>query len=541
MGEQNKAAIKLGIQVAQAGKTDLRAALALAEQGVRDFPGPVLPQGRTFGWLRDTIAASIAKSAPQVAEQPAQPVAQAVAQPFVPAPAAPPVAQSAPVAEPVRPQPQAQAQPAPAPAPVAVPLPEVAKTLRIVHTVEDGTVLRGTEKGDGVNVVMGKNGQKWRWYMAGKFWYISKSRGAKADRPRINRAANALRAAGFSVEVEIDDVDPVTGQVAAPKVSQAELLRRQRAYAHAESGLLWVLTNQGGVRCGKGCGRTDLSLRTSKVVRNDETNMPMALCLDCAAPAPVAEPEPVAPEVEQVEELPQMGDLDAELRELSKELEVYRARPVFRSEVERMSVAELRALSVTNFDKAWNELVRRLEEAESRPVSEPVALPLVAGDDCSCGNGKVGTPHMARLGQACRVRAARAVEPVAEPVSQPAAPVAQPEPVAEPEEVSPVKAAALAVADYVKTYAILSGGRHTVREVRSDIHRKVTLQVNKLITNEDDQMKVSVFHNRARDEFTVTVKLSPVVDAATIVERVEGIVSGVRGVGLTDEAYSLAA
>lgn len=528
---QNKAAIQLGIRIAQLGKSDLKGALALAEQGVRDYPGPVLPQGRTFGWLRDTIAASLAKSAPQVAEQPAQPVAPAPAPQATPAPQAQPA--PAPVVEQVQEQPQAQ------PAPVAVPVPEVAKSLRIVHTVEDGTVLHGTEKGDGVNLVMGKNGQKWRWYMAGKFWYISKSRGAKADRPRINRAANALRAAGFVVHVEISDIDPGTGQVAAPKVSQAELLRQRRAYAHAESGLLWVLTNQGGIRCGKGCGKADLWLRTSKVVRNEETNLPMALCLECAAPAPVAEPEPITPEVEQVEQSPKMADLDAELRELSQELEVYRAKPVRRSEVERMSVAELRALSVTNFDKAWNELVRRLELAENGSESAPVVVPVVAGDDCRCGNGKVGTLHMSQPGQACRVRAARTAEPVAEQV----APVAEPAPVAaeEPEQVSPVQAAALATADYVKTYSIVSGGRHTVREVRSDIHRKVTLQVNKLIVNEDDQMRVSVFHNRAKDEFTVTVKLSSVVDAATIIERVEGIVAGVRGVGLTNSAYSLAA
>ncbi|MFG1872126.1 hypothetical protein [Micromonospora arborensis] len=563
MAQQNKDAIQHALRVTQLGKSgDLRGALALAEQGVKLYPGPVLSGGRTFGWLRDVLAEQVAKGTPKVAE----PVAPVVAQPFA-APVAAPVEQPAPV--------QVQAKPGPGEpgwvsvndyepeAPVAVPVPEVAKsTLRIVHNVEEGTRLLGTAKGDGVNVVMGKNGQKWRFYMAGKFWYIWGSRGGKADRARINRAAGALRAAGWTVEVEIDDVDHATGQVAAPKVSKAEQLRQMRAYNHAESGLLWVLTNQGGVDCGKRCGATDLALRTSKVVRNDETNLPMAICLPCAGvtPAPVAEPAPapeaavaaaaaelpeiIAPksapvvEPEPVVEPASTADLAAELRELSQALEPYRAKPVRRSEVERMSVAELRALSVTNFDKAWNELVRRLDVAESRqesaPVVEPVAERLLDWDDCACGNGKRGTLHESRPGKACRIPADRHIsEPSVKQSAQPAAPVAEPTPAEEPEteQVSPVKAAALAAADVTRTFEIAAGGRHTVREVRSELHRQVTLPVNKLVTSDDDLMKISVFHDRAKASFTITAKLSSVVDPATTLDRIEQITTGIRGVG----------
>ncbi|WP_047892582.1 hypothetical protein [Micromonospora sp. RV43] len=546
---QNKAAIQLGIQIAQLGKSDLSGALALAEQGVRDFPGPVLPQGRTFGWLRDTIAASIAKSAPKVAEQPV-----AAVQPSTSAPVAQPqrapladrimVGHIGPKAEPV----QAQAEPAP----VAVPLPEVAKpTLRIVHAVEEGTRLLGTQKGDGVNKVMGKDGQKWRFYMAGKFWYVWGSRGGKADRARINRAAVALRAGGWTVEVEIDDVDPATGQVAAPKVSQAEQVRRMRAYNHAESGLLWVLTNQGGVKCGKGCGADDLALRTSKVLRNEETNLPMAICLPCAGvkPEPVAEvvavelPEIIAPEptlAVEAEPVVSTAELAAELREFTQELEPYRAKPVRRTEVVRMSVAELRELAVVNFGKAWDELVRRLEVAEARAESAPVAQPVAAGDDCGCGNGKVGVPHEAMPGRACRIRAARVAEqPAAQPVAEPVT-EQQAAPEQEQEQPSDALLEAVATADATFTFEIEGSARPTIKEVRSKLHNQVTVPVNKLIDDEDKQMRVKVFHHRKSDKFTVTVWLSPIVDAATTLERVERIATGIKGVGARAEDFALA-
>lgn len=79
--------------------------------------------------------------------------------------------------------------------------------LTITHTHADGTTLDGSRKGDGVWETCKANG--WR-FSRDVGIYIRGSRDHDADRARINRTADALRAAGHEVTVEIDDTPRAT-------------------------------------------------------------------------------------------------------------------------------------------------------------------------------------------------------------------------------------------------------------------------------------------------------------------------------------------
>lgn len=77
-------------------------------------------------------------------------------------------------------------------------------TLTITHTHADGTLLDGTSRGDGSNVVL-KEVRGWRWSRNLGSWYVPRSRDVRANTPLINRTKEALEAAGFDVDVSIDD------------------------------------------------------------------------------------------------------------------------------------------------------------------------------------------------------------------------------------------------------------------------------------------------------------------------------------------------
>ena len=85
--------------------------------------------------------------------------------------------------------------------------------ITIRHTHEDGTLLEGTVKGDGVYDIARKHG--FRYFPSIKMIGIGQSRDHIAKRWLINGAAEALRRAGFEVEVVIDDVPRDRAQVLA--------------------------------------------------------------------------------------------------------------------------------------------------------------------------------------------------------------------------------------------------------------------------------------------------------------------------------------
>ncbi|GAB1690714.1 DUF3560 domain-containing protein [Krasilnikovia sp. M28-CT-15] len=72
----------------------------------------------------------------------------------------------------------------------------------ISHSHEEGTVLSGSRKGDGVYDIVKQHGFRWSRQVG---IYMRGSRDRDAPRSRIDAAAQALREAGFDVVVEIDD------------------------------------------------------------------------------------------------------------------------------------------------------------------------------------------------------------------------------------------------------------------------------------------------------------------------------------------------
>ncbi|MFI8944168.1 DUF3560 domain-containing protein [Streptomyces syringium] len=75
--------------------------------------------------------------------------------------------------------------------------------ITITHTRAEGTILNGSRKGDGIFEIVRKHGFWFSGHVTGLF--LKQSRDKEADTWRINRAADALRAAGHEVTIEIDD------------------------------------------------------------------------------------------------------------------------------------------------------------------------------------------------------------------------------------------------------------------------------------------------------------------------------------------------
>jgi hypothetical protein len=79
--------------------------------------------------------------------------------------------------------------------------------LIIQHSAASGTVLLNTTKGDGAADALRTAGFRWRWSrnigLSGA-WYIPHSRDRAPSLGLIERCADLLRAAGFTVQVQID-------------------------------------------------------------------------------------------------------------------------------------------------------------------------------------------------------------------------------------------------------------------------------------------------------------------------------------------------
>lgn len=97
--------------------------------------------------------------------------------------------------------------------------------LDITHTAAEGTIVLGTERGDGAADALKALG--WRWGRSIEAWYVPRSRDRLANRDVIDRTRTALEAAGFEVTVSIEDRyrDP----------ADVERDRRDRAAARAEA------------------------------------------------------------------------------------------------------------------------------------------------------------------------------------------------------------------------------------------------------------------------------------------------------------------
>ncbi len=99
--------------------------------------------------------------------------------------------------------------------------------ITISHTHADGTLIEGSSKGDGVYDILKGLGGNWRYFPSIRQIGIGQSRDRNADTYTISRAAEALRAAGHEVTVEIDESD-------RRSFAEAEAERYQRAGDRAE-------------------------------------------------------------------------------------------------------------------------------------------------------------------------------------------------------------------------------------------------------------------------------------------------------------------
>jgi predicted RNA methylase len=113
--------------------------------------------------------------------------------------------------------------------------PRAAITIR--HTHQDGTLVYGTEKGDGVYELIGpRTTARFRFFPSIKRIGLAQSRDHLANRYQIDAARKALETAGFEVNVEIDDTPRDAGDVKADRAERLDT-RYERLTAKAERNL----------------------------------------------------------------------------------------------------------------------------------------------------------------------------------------------------------------------------------------------------------------------------------------------------------------
>lgn len=106
--------------------------------------------------------------------------------------------------------------------------------ITIKHTHEDGTLVYGTSKGDGVYELIGpRTAARFRYFPSIRTIGIGQSRDRPAKRWQIQAAEKALREAGFEVEVEIDDTPRAVTEVKADEADRLDA-RYERLTSKAE-------------------------------------------------------------------------------------------------------------------------------------------------------------------------------------------------------------------------------------------------------------------------------------------------------------------
>ena len=116
--------------------------------------------------------------------------------------------------------------------------------LTITHTQPDGTLIDGTSRGDGTAPILKACG--WRWGRSITAWYLPHSRDRIAQRRQIDKTADQLRAAGFSVAVSIDDTPRPTAEVEADRADRqagrVEALNAQADRRAAAAEAAWSVS-----------------------------------------------------------------------------------------------------------------------------------------------------------------------------------------------------------------------------------------------------------------------------------------------------------
>ncbi|MFI0406609.1 DUF3560 domain-containing protein [Actinomadura sp. 3N508] len=102
-------------------------------------------------------------------------------------------------------------------------------SIKITHGLAEGTLVHGTEQGDGTGKILGgKGGCGFRFSRNLGAWYLPHSRDRVSKSWVIRDAEQRLTAAGHTVTVEIDDASP------GRNFAEAEAERNERAETRAE-------------------------------------------------------------------------------------------------------------------------------------------------------------------------------------------------------------------------------------------------------------------------------------------------------------------
>lgn len=92
--------------------------------------------------------------------------------------------------------------------------------LIITHTSAEGTLIDGTERGDGTAAILKSNG--WRWGRSISAWFVPYSRDRAPKRWVIERTTAALVAEGFDVEVAVDAAPRSEGDAERDRQARSE-------------------------------------------------------------------------------------------------------------------------------------------------------------------------------------------------------------------------------------------------------------------------------------------------------------------------------
>lgn len=92
--------------------------------------------------------------------------------------------------------------------------------LSIEHTAAEGTLIHGTERGDGTNEIL--KAHRWRFSRNLGGWYVPRSRDAAPKTAVIEATAADLRAAGHSVEISVDATPRSAAEVQAERAIRAQ-------------------------------------------------------------------------------------------------------------------------------------------------------------------------------------------------------------------------------------------------------------------------------------------------------------------------------
>jgi hypothetical protein len=121
--------------------------------------------------------------------------------------------------------------------------------ITITHTHEGGTLIEGSAKGDGVYEVLKGLGTSWRYFPSLRQIGLGQSRDKAAQTWKITAAAEALRAAGHEVAVEVDNAITRTfAEAEAGRYDRADDRAERSAHrsetATANGERMWFETSQ---------------------------------------------------------------------------------------------------------------------------------------------------------------------------------------------------------------------------------------------------------------------------------------------------------